>query len=305
MASRAAGEIPVIIESALNGQTMKTVNPHAPRTSEEIVHAAIAAHDAGAAILHTHIDDIMSPGEKAAALYLEHFLPILEARPDALLYPTLGMGATVQEKYAHLDLLKRAMNLRIGFVDPGSVNLGGADEDGLPIPIDFAYTNTPAAIRWAFDHCRELEIGPSIAIFEPGFLRHTLAYHRAGQLPAGSLIKFYLGGDYGYMGAGHKGLNFGLPPTPWGLDVYLEMLGDCLIPWSAGVLGGDVFEHGLARHAIECGGHLHVGLEDHMGSQQPSNEELVGEAAQICRSVGRPVASPRDTLEILQLPGTG
>jgi 3-keto-5-aminohexanoate cleavage enzyme len=304
MAQPSRSEEPVIIEVALNGQTMKQVNANSPRTSQEIIASAIASFDAGAAIIHSHIDDIMSPGEKAAALYLEHFLPVLEARPEALIYPTLGMGASVEEKYLHVGLLKKAMNLRIGFVDPGSVNLGGSDADGLPIPIDFAYTNTPAAIRWAFDHCRELEIGPSIAIFEPGFLRHALAYDHAGQLPAGALIKFYLGGDYGYMGAGHKGVSFGLPATPWGLDVYLEMLGDCEIPWSVGVLGGDVFEHGLASHAIERGGHLHVGIEDYMGREQPSNEELVREAARLCDAAGRPVATPAETRKILQLPGS-
>lgn len=294
---------PVIIEVALNGQTTKDVNPNSPRSAQEIVESSLRCIDRGASLIHTHIDEIMSPGERAAELYLEHFRPILQERPDALVYPTLGFGDGVEGKYAHLKILHEEMGLRIGFVDPGSVNLGGADADGRPLPIDFAYANTPASIRWAFDFHANLKLGPSIAIFEPGFLNHALAYERSGHLPAGSLIKFYMGGEYGYMGAGHKGLSFGLPGTPWGLDVYLTLFGDCAVPWSVGVLGGDVFENGLARHALERGGHLHIGLEDYMGDDKPTNEELVERAVDLCSEVGRPVARIEQTVEILGLPG--
>ena len=293
---------PAMIEVALNGQTSKQVNPNVPRASVEIAECALACIEAGACIVHTHIADIMVPGEQAAAAYLEHFRPILAERPDALVYPTLGFGATVQERYAHLRIVAQEGGLRIGFVDPGSVNLGGADPDGVPLRIEFAYTNTPAEIHWAFELHHSLLLGPSIAIFEPGFLRHALAYHRAGRLPAGSLIKFYMGGDYGYMGQGHKGVSFGLPPTPWGLDVYLALFGDCELPWSVGVLGGDVFEHDLARHALERGGHLHVGLEDYMGSDKPTNEEIVARSVELCEEVGVPVATTTDAERILGLP---
>lgn len=294
---------PVIIEVALNGQTTKETNPNAPRSSAEIAASSLACIERGAAIIHTHIDEILTPGPRAAELYLEHFRPILAACPDALLYPTLGFAQDVQGKYEHVRILKREIGLRIGFVDPGSVNLGGSDETGLPLPIDYAYANTPASIRWAFDFHREQQLGPSVAIFEPGFLNHTLGYQRSGNLPAGALIKFYMGGPYGYMGAGYEGVSFGLPGTPWGLDVYLTLLGDCDVPWSVGVLGGDVFEHGLARHALERGGHLHIGIEDYMGGDKPTNEELVDRAVALCHEVGRPVATIQQTTALLGLPG--
>jgi len=293
---------PVIIEVALNGQTTKDVNPNSPRSAQEIVESSLRCIDRGASLIHTHIDEIMSPGERAAELYLEHFRPILQERPDALVYPTLGFGDGVEGKYEHVKILHEEMGLRIGFVDPGSVNLGGADADGRPLPIDFAYANTPASIRWAFDMCDALQLAPSIAIFEPGFVRQMLAYYHSGRLPAGSLVKFYMGGDYGYIGAGHKGVSFGLPGEPWALDVYLRMMNGCGLPWSVGVMGGDVFENGLARHALSRGGHLHLGLEDYMGGEKPSNEELVQRAAGLCREVGRPVATIEDTVQLLGLP---
>jgi uncharacterized protein (DUF849 family) len=295
-------ESAVMIEVALNGQTSKQTNPNVPRSSAEIAEQAIACFEGGACIVHTHLSDITVPGERAASLYLEHFRPIFESVSDALVYPTLGFGATVEDRYAHVRILVAEMGLRIGFVDPGSVNLGGLGADGLPIPIPWAYANTPAEIRFAFDLHRELALGPSIAIFEPGFLRHALAYERAGRMPAGALLKFYLGGEYGYAGAGRRGLGFGLPGSAFGLDVYLEMLGDCGLPWSVGVLGGDVFEGGLARHALERGGHLHVGLEDYAGDDKPTNEEIVAKAVALCAEVGRPVATPAEAAAILGLP---
>jgi uncharacterized protein (DUF849 family) len=121
-------------------------------------------------------------------------------------------------------------------------------------------------------------------------------------MPRGALVKFYMGGDYGYMGPGHRGVSFGLPPEPWALDVYLRLMGGCDLPWSVAVLGGNVFENGLARHALELGGHLHAGLEDYMGPDQPTNEEIVRQAAELCAEVGRPLATPSQAARILDLP---
>ena len=255
-----------------------------PRGTAELVSDALACLEAGAAIVHTHIDGVGHPPARAAELYAAHFAPVLAARPDALLYPTVGFAETAQESFAHFDLLVARCSLRIGIIDPGCVNLAG-----------FAYVNTPAAIRHMVELCARLRLGPSIAIFEPGFLRHALGYFRKGELPRGALLKFYMGGT-------HADLGFGLPPTPRMLDVYLDMLGDCPLPWSVGVLGGDVFEHGLARHALERGGHLHLGLEDYAGARKPTNVELVHEGVSLCRSVGRRPATCAEAAQILDLP---
>ena len=294
--------VPVILEVALNGPTPKRANPNVPRSSRELVADALACLDAGAAIVHTHLDEPAATPERATELYLEHFEPILARRPDALVYPTVGFGGSFEERMAHEPALAERGVLRIGIVDPGSVNLGGADAEGVPLPFDFAYVNSPAAIRHQVELCARWGLGPSVAIFEPGFLRHALGYQRAGRLPRGALLKFYFGGDAAYLGGARGGAGFGLPPTPRMLDVYLEMLGGCPLPWSVAVLGGDVFENGLARAALERGGHLRVGLEDFAGSRTPTNLDLVHEAARLCAEVGRPLATPADAAKILGLP---
>jgi uncharacterized protein (DUF849 family) len=293
---------PVIIEAAINGVTTKDHNPHVPRAPEEIAADALRCVGAGAAIVHSHNADMAVDGVRAAELYAAAWRPVLRQHPDVLLYPTVGFGSNIEERYAHVAHLVETVGLRVGLVDPGSVNLGGADDDGLPAPIDFVYVNTYNDIRHEVGLCARYRLAPSVSIFEPGFLRVALAFHRAGRLPAGALVKLYFGGESGYLGGGRGGVTFGLPPTRPSLEAYLAMLDGTGLPWSVAVLGGDVLESGLARLALERGGHVRVGLEDYAGPRRPTNEALVRDAAGLAREVGRPIATCAQAADILQLP---
>ena len=246
----------VIVEVALNGATPKRRNANVPRSPAEIATDGLRCLAGGAAIVHNHNDEpvIGNAAEHDPAPYLEAWRTVLAERPDALLYPTMpggGPHTTIERRYAHVPALAEAGVLRIGLVDPGSVNIGGRDREGLPAAIDATYLNTFRDARYAFDTCRQHSLGPSIAIFEPGFLRVVLAYHAAGALPPGSLVKLYFGGDRSL---------FGLPPSAQGLEAYLDMLAGSGLPWSVAVLGGDVVACGLAARAIERGGHVRVAL---------------------------------------------
>jgi uncharacterized protein (DUF849 family) len=295
-------DTPVIIEAAVNGVTRPEQNPNVPRSPAEIEADALRCLTAGAAIVHNHNEDMAVGGRRAAELYLEAWEPVLRDRPDALLYPTVGLGGSIEERYAHEEILADSGALRIGLVDPGSVNLGGADDEGLPAPIDLVYVNSYRDIRHEVDLCERHRLGPSVSIFEPGFLRAALAYHRAGRLPQGALIKLYFGGDAGYLGGPPAGVTFGLPPTELSLEAYLAMLEGTDLPWSVAVLGGDVIESGLARMALERGGHVRVGLEDYAGPDKPSNEELVREVVRLAKKAGRPVATCAEAARLLGLP---
>jgi uncharacterized protein (DUF849 family) len=160
-------------------------------------------------------------------------------------------------------------------------------------------------IRASFELCAKRGLGPSLAIYEPGFLRTTLAWYRAGKLPAGAMVKLYFGGDYGLFSK-QPGVSFGLAPTPAALDAYLDLLDGVALPWSVSVWGGDLFATPIARRALELGGHLHVGLEEHFDpADKPTNEELVRKAVSLCNEVGRPVATCADAARILDLPTGG
>lgn len=301
MTGRSA-ETPVILEAAINGATPKSRNPHVPTTPGEIAVDALRCAAAGAAIIHSHIDDLSLSGATAAERYLEGWRPVLQERPDVIVYPTVSIGGSVDQRFAHVAPLAESGLVRMGVLDPGSVNLGAAGDDGLPGPVEFVYVNSYSDIRYVVGLLDQHRLGPSISIFEPGFLRTTLAYHRAGRLPRGAFIKLYFGGEHSYLGGTAGGLNFGLPPTRAALDAYLEMLVSCPVPWAVAVLGGDVVGCGLARYTLECGGHVRVGLEDYAGPHTPTNAELLQQVDALARAVGRPLATPAEAALTLNLP---
>jgi len=285
---------PVIIEAAINGTVSKEHNRHVPVTPEEIAADALRCIDAGAAIIHNHIDRFGATVGEAAERYLEGWRPVLAARPDALVYPTVHFGTGIS--YEHLVPLAASGLLRVGIVDPGSVNLGSTDADGLPSG-GFVYANSFDDVRRAFEICREHRLGPSLAIYEPGFLRAALAWWRAGRLPPGTMVKLYFSSERGLFGA-----PFGLPPTTTALEAYLELLEPTSLPWAISVVGGDVTQSDVATEALQRGGHLHLGIEFYGGPGQPTNTELVEAAVALGRAAGRRVASPEEAAEIIGLP---
>ncbi len=290
---------PVIIEAAINGGTPKSRNPRVPRSVDEIVAEALACIAAGAAIVHNHNDEpVVGTPVHSAAPYLTAYARIRERHPDAILYPTMGGGTLggsarvpMADRYAHVEELAAAGHLRMGLVDPGSVDLGGLDRDGLPAAVDAVYVNTYADTRHMIERCAEHRLGPSVSIFEPGFLRLALAYHAKGALPRGALIKLYFGG-------GTPG--FGLPPTVPSLEAYLALLEGSGLPWSVAVLGGDLLDT-IAEEALRRGGHLRVGLEDYAGPRTPGNVELVQAAAALVRRLGLRPATIAEAAEVLGL----
>ena len=291
---------PVVIEAAINGMSSKERNPHVPITPDEIRHDAEAALDAGATIIHAHNHDIRLSGREAADAYLDAWAPLLAARPDVLWYPTLCVAPDPAAKLEHVRLIAEQVPLAMAAVDPGSTNLGGPAADGLPE--GGIYGNSYADIRQAFAVCAEHGFGPQLAIYEPGFLQCVLTYHRAGRLPAGAMVKLYFGGEWG-MWARARGVTFGLPPTANALLAYLDMLEGSGLPWSVSVWGGDLMRTPVARLALERGGHLHVGLEEHFDpDRKPTNVELVQEAVALVEAVGRPLATTAEASALLDLP---
>lgn len=285
---------PVIIEVAVNGVTKRNRNPNVPLTPVEIAAEALACMEAGAAIVHQHDADGGTSGARTAEQSLDTYRRVLAERPDALLYPTATFCDPIEERWGAHAPLAEAGVLRMAYADPGSLNLGHIGGEANRAPSSFVYDNSFTDFAHMVDGCQRLGLGPSIAIFEPGFLRVILDYHQAGRLPAGSFVKFYFGAGGPYA--------FGFPPEPRYLDTYLSLLGDADIPWAVAVFGDDLVGTGMADAALERGGHLRVGLEDYGGAGQPSNVDLVEQAVVAIEASGKRPASPTEAAEILRLP---
>jgi 3-keto-5-aminohexanoate cleavage enzyme len=288
---------PAIIEVAMNGALPKRSNPLTPRSPEEVASDGLRCIDAGASILHNHTDDpvIGGSGSHDPEPYRAAWTEILDAHPDVLLYPTMPGGApgqTIEARYAHIEKLAEWGLLGLGLLDPGTTDLGRFDADGKPRPGEVIYQNTWSDGIYMMETCRRLGVGISVSIFEPGFLRFLLGYAQADALPPGVFVKFYFGGARA---------GFGLPPSEKALEAYLDMLDGTGLPWLVSVQGGDVVASGLARLALERGGHLQVGLEP-SGDRTRGNVALVTQAVELARDVGREPATIGEARGLIGVP---
>lgn len=188
-ATTAAGA-PLIIEAAVNGETSKRRNASVARTPDEIAEDGVRCIDAGAAIVHNHnVDPVLGTTvEHDPAPYIEAWRAILAQRPDAILYPTMGSGGphtTIERRYSHIPALAEAGVLGQGLIDPGSVNLGRRDEEGLPAPVDSVYVNTYRDARYMFDTCNRLDWAPASRSLSPASCASSLPITRPGRCLVG------------------------------------------------------------------------------------------------------------------------
>lgn len=288
---------PVLVEAAINGARDKRANPHVPLSEDEIVDSILACVQAGASIIHAHAGEAVvgGAGHHGSAAYLRAFRRMKAEHPGLLMYPTLpggGPGTTMSARLGHVVELADAGVCEIVPVDPGTMNYGRTDGEGRPPMHDQVYQTTFADVAWAFDFCRRRDLACTMSLFEPGFARLVDAHARAGSLPRASIVKLE-------FSAGAR--LFGLSPDAAGLDAWLRLFDAERIPWMVTLRDGSPAD-GLARLAIERGGHVRVGIEDFGGSRTPRNEELVAEIAEMARSLGRPVAQPHEAMSLISNP---
>jgi uncharacterized protein (DUF849 family) len=283
-----------IIEVALNGGIPTSSNPYVPRSPGEIVADALACISAGASIVHNHNDEptIGGPPSHDPAPYEQAWRAVLELEPDVMLYPTMrgwGPDTTIEQRYSHVVALAEAGVLGTTIVDLGPINVAPVDASGLPEATDVMYLCTFGDIDYEFRVAQEIGLPISLAVFEPGHLRAGLAYVKNGFTPPGSMIKFFF--ESAPIGVAARGL----PPTRAALGAYLDMLEGFDIPWMAAVTGAPALDPAFHRLVLEAGGHLSVGIERSGRSGTPRNVDLVEQAADLCRSCGRPPLTPAET----------
>jgi 3-keto-5-aminohexanoate cleavage enzyme len=287
-------ETPVIIEAAIS--PLRWDIPH--QSVEEIVTEAEACIAAGAGIVHHHHDMRMSE-EEAIAAFMACATRIHAAHPTALTYTDYLAGKKAWEENAHLKPMAEAGELTMFAIDPGITTFPSRDRDGRPIR---TYTD---GLR--FDECHELiefskhvNVPISLGVFEPGHLRWILAYEESDGFSPGTIVKLYFGGGWMVDRVDVPGIGFGLPPTPQALDIYLSMMNGSSLPWIVSAFGDSLLDLPLARHAMERGGHIRVGIEDAAGRSQRSNAEMVAAAVALANDVGRPVATAQNALTVLR-----
>jgi 3-keto-5-aminohexanoate cleavage enzyme len=92
----------------------------------------------------------------------------------------------------------------------------------------------------------------------------------------------------------------GAPPTVETVCYFASLVPDG-VPWMATAVGRENFP--IMAATLARGGHIRTGLEDVVyasrGQYAQSNAVLVERAKSLCNAIGRPVATPAQTREIL------
>ncbi len=284
-----------MIESAINGNAPRELNPHLPYSPEEIANDAIATSRAGAALIHFHVRDPQTGKWVQDVPYYAEVYKRVRAVCQPLLWPTFPFDGTPAERFSHFLALAKDPATRpdLGAGDMGSVNLATYDRRTHKLRGEkFVYQNSYATCRYFLETSRELGLRPTLQIFEPGFLRAALVFLEMGLLTEPLILKFYLGGEE---------QNFGLPPTIKSLEAYLEMIKGVRCNWFAATLGGDNLP--LVPAIVSLGGHVRVGLEDYQYARagQLSNPQIVERAAATIRAMGHEVATIAQSRELLEV----
>jgi uncharacterized protein (DUF849 family) len=286
---------PVIITCAVTGSGDTTsVSPHVPITPKQIADDALAAHAAGAAIVHIHVrhPETGAPS-RDLALYQDVVGLIRDARTDVILNLTTGIGARFspdeedpnrnatpgmalpEERMNHVLELKP----EICSLDVATMNFG-----------QHAFVNTPDHITRIAKAVREAGVKPELEVFDLGHMALARNLLSKGLFAEPPLFQLCLG------------VPWGAPATPESMAAMKSML-PATSNWSAFGVGAQQFP--AVAMTVVNGGHVRVGLEDNLymakGVLAEGNAPLVARAGRIIREIGAEIASPAQARELLGL----
>lgn len=272
----------VWLEVALNGAAGQALQPGIPIVESEIIEQAVACIDAGAAIVHLHAYNDRGEAVEDADIYSRLIEGIKNER-DAIVYPTLALGGSLEQRLEPIRLLGERGLLEAGVVDPGSVNI--THEMGLQAGMDgIHYPNPDAHIRALLELAEQYGWRPAYAIYEPGFARLGAAFASQFEKLKTPIYRLMFS----------DGLLFGTKPSEYALEFYARHLAETApnAPWMVSGLDADISS--ILEPAIALGAHVRVGLEDAPFGCEASNLELVQQAADQILRVGASLANAEE-----------
>ena len=273
---------PVWLEVALNGAAGKAFQPNIPIAVQEIVQQGVDCAKAGAAIVHVHAYDDQGRGVEDADIY-SAIIEGIKNQIDVIVYPTLSLAGSLEERYAPIQTLIDRGLLEAGVIDPGSVNITHMSQL-MSGQSGIVYPNPDSHIKYGLQLAEQYGWRPAYAIYEPGFARLGAAF--AGLFP--NLLQPV------YRIMLSDNLLFGMRPSARAVQLYAEILSELVpqAPWMLSGLDADVTK--VMPQALELGAHVRVGLEDAPFGTSASNLELVEHAVSVIAQQSRPLATVAD-----------
>jgi len=298
----------VIITCAPTGAIhTPSMSPYLPVTAEQIAEAAIAAAEAGAAILHLHARD---PADGRPSQDPELFVPFLEqikARTQAVVNITTGGSPHMTVE----DRMRPAMRFKpeVASLNMGSMNFGlfpmldrfknfahDWERQHLENSRDLIFKNTykdiETILRKGTDNGTRFE-------FECYDISHlyNLAHFLDRGLVSGPL---FVQSVFGILG--------GIGPHPEDL-MHMRRTADRLFgdqyQWS--ILGAGKNQIAMASIGAAMGSHVRVGLEDSLwigpGELAKSSAEQVRRIRTVLEALNLEIATPAEARQMLALKG--
>ncbi|MCB1346320.1 MAG: 3-keto-5-aminohexanoate cleavage protein [Rhodobacteraceae bacterium] len=297
-----------IITCAVTGAIhTPTMSDALPCTSDQIATQAIAAAEAGAAILHLHARDDATGAPSIDPADFAPFLARIRQATDAVVNISTGgsLTATIQDRIAPA----RTFSPEMCSMNMGSLNFSfhGLADRYQAWKFDWEqpyvagsegniFRNTFKDIKEAAETLAPHRIKFEHEIYDVGHLYNLKFMMDQGHFRAPVFLQFVLG-ILGGIGADVDNL------------VFLKRTADKLFGdqyrWS--VLAAGAAQIPLAVMASQMGGHVRVGLEDSLfisrGELATSNAQQVAKIRRIIEDLGHAVATPDEAREILDLKG--
>jgi uncharacterized protein (DUF849 family) len=284
------------------------MSPHLPITPDEIADQAVAAAEAGAAILHLHARDPNDGRPTPDPKVFMQFLPRIREKTDAVVNITTGGSLT-------MSLADRLAAPMLARPEMASLNMGSINFALFPMAAryknwkfewekpylessdDYIFRNT---FRDISQILKELGEGCGTRFeFECYDVGHL--YNLAHFVDRG-LVKppFLVQSIFGIMG--------GIGPDPENIAVMRNtanrLFGKDYV-WS--VLGAGRHQMGLVTMAAIMGGNVRVGLEDSLfirkGELASSNAAQVAKIRSILELLSLEAATPAEARQMLALKG--
>src|ERR1700738_2272295 len=271
----------VIITCAITGNlTRPEQAPYLPLTPQQIPDSALEAADAGAAIAHIHVRD---PETGRPSMSIELYRDVMDRirarNPKLIINLTTGPGGRFvpseedpkiagpgttlmapEKRVEHVEILKP----EICTLDLNTMNSGGQ-----------VVINTPPNVRKMAARMRSARVLPEIELFDSGDCHLARDLIAEGVLQGPGLFSLVLGVKYGFN-ASSETMFYARSLLPPGAI------------WSGFGIGRAEFP--MVAQAWLLGGHVRVGMEDHLyiskGVLAKTHAELVRHAAGILKSLG-------------------
>jgi uncharacterized protein (DUF849 family) len=299
------GEKAFISCAITGGMTVPGQSEAIPVTVEEIVDSAVAAHEAGAAIVHVHVRD-PATGKPSAELGLfEEVIARVRERCNAIVQPTTGggVGMTIDERARVLSACRPELaSFNVGSFNFGIFQVRHRPEmepweiDYLESTREYVFRNTFADTYRLAELFREAGTKPELETYDVGHLYNVAHLLEQELLDPPLHIQFVLG----VLGANAATLEQLLHMR----RTANELFGAGAYTWSAAGVGYPGEFH-LAATSLMLGGHVRVGLEDNLRldleRRAQSNAELVAKAMTLVPLLDREPATADEARAILGL----